>query len=129
MSKDKTMKCTDCLYYEACQSWIRHGTALWDDFHYSVEDCPFYEDKSSFVELPFKAGDKIFMIVGDIEAGTAFVDEGKVISVTYEHTGVWIYARYERGVSYHHKFGCGDCFFTIAEAEKVLEDMRKEDEK
>lgn len=74
---------------------------------------------------PCKYGDKIFMIVGDIEAGNAFVDEGKVISVTYEHTGVWIYARYECGLSYHHKFGCGDCFFTREEAEKTLKERKE----
>ena len=60
MSKDKTMKCADCLHYEACQSWVRHGTALWDDFHYSVEDCPFYEDKSAWVHLPCKVGDAVY---------------------------------------------------------------------
>ena len=60
MSKDKTMKCADCLHYEACQSWIRHGTALWDDFHYSVEDCPFYEDKLEWVHLTCKVGDIVY---------------------------------------------------------------------
>ena len=65
------------------------------------------------------------MIVGDIDAGTAFVDEGKVISVIYECTGVWISARYECGLFYHHKFGSGDYFFTIAEAEKALAERKE----
>ena len=69
------------------------------------------------------------MIVGNIEAGTAFVDEGKVISITYGHEGVWIYARYECGVSYHHDFGREDCFFTRAEAEKALEGRKEDDGK
>lgn len=30
-------------------------------------------------------------------------------------------ARYECGLSCHHKFGCGDCFFTREAAEKELE--------
>lgn len=68
------------------------------------------------------------MIVGDIKAGTAFADEGKVISVTYEHTRDWIYARYECELSYHHKVDYGDCFFPMAEAKKALEERKSGDE-
>ena len=106
------MNCKYCVHYEAC-------------YYHDFEECKWFKDKSEWVHLPCKCGDKIFMIVGNIEDGTAFVDEGKVISVIYEHTGMWIYARYESGLSYHHKFGCGDCFFTIAEAEKALEEREE----
>ena len=106
------MNCKYCVHYEAC-------------YYHDFEECKWFKDKSEWVHLPCKCGDKIFMIVGNIEDGTAFVDEGKVISVIYEHTGIWIYARYECGLSYHHKFGCGDCFFTIAEAEKALEEREE----
>lgn len=112
------MICENCLYNKNCQFLLKHRNG-------EAEGCTAFEDKSEWVHLPCKLGDKIFMIVGDIKAGTAFVDEGKVISVTYEHTGVWIYARYECGLSYHHKFGRGDCFFTVAEAEKTLDKQRK----
>ena len=117
------MTCKDCLHYEACNKFIWREMMLLE----SVADfvCGDYKDKSRFVELPCKAGDKIFMIVGDIDAGTAFVDEGKVISVIYECTGVWISARYECGLFYHHKFGSGDYFFTIAEAEKALAERKE----
>lgn len=36
-------KCKKCLHSHACEAWVRHGAALYDDFHYSVEDCPYYE--------------------------------------------------------------------------------------
>lgn len=36
------IKCKACLHEEACASWIRHGEAFYDDFEYSVEDCPYY---------------------------------------------------------------------------------------
>ena len=107
------MTCKDCLHLDVCQI-TTEGTV------FENKECSAFEDKSEWAHLPCKVGDKIFMIVGDIEAGTAFVDEGKVISVIYEYTGVWVYARYECGVSYHHKFGCRDCFFTREEAEKAL---------
>lgn len=122
------MTCKDCLHYEACKNTAYK--VYYDDICCKAfaETCINFSDKSEWVHLPCKIGDKIFMIVEDIESGTAFVDEGKVISVTYGHIGVWIYARYKRGVSYHHKVGCGDCFFTIAEAEKALEDRSKHHE-
>ena len=116
------MNCRDCLHYEVCESISKRESLA---TLYCAEECPCFKDKSDWAHLPCKCGDKIFMIVGDLETGTAFVDEGKVISVTYEHTGVWIYARYGSGLSYHHKFGCGDCFFHKEEAEKALAERKE----
>lgn len=123
------MNCKDCLFYDFCIDCndfdergnpIKYNRCEW-------EECECFKDKSRFVELPCKVGDKIFMIVGDIKEGTACVDEGTVVSVTYEQYATWIYARYEYGLHYYHKFGCGDYFFTKEEAEKALADKRKED--
>lgn len=35
-------KCGSCIHKDACAAWIRHGELLYDDFEYSVEDCPYY---------------------------------------------------------------------------------------
>ena len=40
----------DCMHFEACNAWIRHGTTLYDDFNYSVENCPYFEDKTEQVK-------------------------------------------------------------------------------
>lgn len=109
MSIDKTMKCADCLHYEACQSWIRHGTALWDDFHYSVEDCPFYEDKSEWIHLPCKVGDTFYApIRGEVceFECTGFMCIRKTILLIDE---------YNRAFSFNQ-----DAFLTREEAEKAL---------
>ena len=45
------MKCNDCIHKEACKSWIIHGETLYTDFDYSVEDCPFFQDKKRFAEV------------------------------------------------------------------------------
>lgn len=114
---DKKLKvCFDCINCDQCPTGLACS---------ANSACKMFKDKSNFVELPCKEGDKIFMIVGDIEAGDAFVDEGKVISVIYEGTGVWISARYGCGLFYHHKFGSGDYFFTIEEAEKALAERKE----
>lgn len=36
--------CNKCIHKDACEAWIRHGLALYDDFSFSTEDCPYYED-------------------------------------------------------------------------------------
>jgi hypothetical protein len=38
----RTEKCSSCIHKDACAAWIRHGETLYDDFAYSVEDCPYY---------------------------------------------------------------------------------------
>ena len=44
------MKCNNCFHKEVCNSWINHGKTLYDDFDYSVEDCPYYNGKMGFTE-------------------------------------------------------------------------------
>lgn len=41
------VKCNSCIHNEACKAWIRHGEILYDDFEYTVEDCPFYDKVSN----------------------------------------------------------------------------------
>lgn len=38
-------KCNTCIHREACAAWIRHGETLYDDFKYSVEECPHYQPR------------------------------------------------------------------------------------
>lgn len=38
-------RCERCIHERACESWIRHGKILYDDFDYSVEDCPFHSNR------------------------------------------------------------------------------------
>lgn len=35
--------CNNCIHEQSCQRWIRHGTTLYDDFDYSVKNCPYYQ--------------------------------------------------------------------------------------
>ena len=39
---DEEETCKDCLHVEACDAWVRHGATLYEDYHYSVEGCPFH---------------------------------------------------------------------------------------
>lgn len=44
-------KCNSCFHKDACDAWIRHGTTLYDDFCYSVENCPYYASESNVKEI------------------------------------------------------------------------------
>ena len=44
-------KCGSCVHLEACGAWIQHGSTLYDDFSYSVEDCPHYAPAADVVEV------------------------------------------------------------------------------
>ena len=92
------VNCIDCAHFEACQSWIRHGTALWDDFHYSVEDCPFYEDKSELVHLPCKVGDTAYFVsagsVHDFTVGTVMVEISEEGTLYYIVDKDWLWEGY-----------------------------------
>ena len=43
--------CTYCIHLNACQSWIRHGNTLYDDFAYSVGNCPYFKDGRNLAEV------------------------------------------------------------------------------
>lgn len=38
----KKIKCNSCFHKDACYAWIRHGSTLYDNYDYSVENCPYY---------------------------------------------------------------------------------------
>ena len=43
--------CQQCLHRDACLAWIGHGKALYDDFVFSVDGCPYFEDAVKVVEI------------------------------------------------------------------------------
>ncbi len=59
------MTCKDCIHYEVCREYDR---AFWghtsnkhsDLINAKPEDCPYFKDRSRFVELPCRVGDKVY---------------------------------------------------------------------
>lgn len=56
-------KCTFCIHNEACQAWIEHGKTLYDDFEYSVDDCPHfkYEVSGQWIYKPFEGDPSLWL--------------------------------------------------------------------
>lgn len=44
-------RCKTCFHKDACGAWIRHGIILYNDFQYSVENCPHYHSNENVVEV------------------------------------------------------------------------------
>ena len=87
------------------------------------------EDKianGTLVELPCKVGQKIWFVVE--YDGKHFLDEGEVGSVYKDNGGIWLSARYDSGLHYHHqaKDVGKKVFLTKEEAEKALAERSRE---
>ena len=39
---EKYENCTQCIHIKACEAWANHGVTLYDDFSYSVNNCPHF---------------------------------------------------------------------------------------
>ena len=51
------MTCKDCIHYEACKNLYEiHGDGLSGESHV----CDYFADRSQFVELPCRVGDKVY---------------------------------------------------------------------
>ena len=47
--------CKDCIHYEICDKWVSPCESFPE-----TEGCKCFKDKSYFVELPCKVGDKVY---------------------------------------------------------------------
>ena len=43
--------CKTCIHKEACAAWIHHGEILYNDFEYSVDNCPYYASTENIVPV------------------------------------------------------------------------------
>ncbi len=43
--------CKICTHLTACQAWVRHGKALYEDFEYSTDNCPQFRNNYDIVEV------------------------------------------------------------------------------
>ena len=48
---DKYERCKNCYHLSSCDVWVRHGTTLYDDYGYSVKNCPYYIPAADVVEV------------------------------------------------------------------------------
>ena len=78
-------KCDNCLCNPVC-----------DHNKYGWENCNNFKDKSLFVELPCEVGTPVFFICENE------IFEGKIVSFIKQHNVVYVYCRYDIGLTYYH---------------------------
>ena len=54
------MTCEDCVHYEVCVFYSEQwNISMWNT---SPQKCHMFKDKSKFIELPCRVGDKVYVI-------------------------------------------------------------------
>ena len=48
---NKKEPCKNCYHRAACDAWVRNATTLYDDYSYSVKNCPYYKPAADVVEV------------------------------------------------------------------------------
>lgn len=125
-------KCENCVKSDVCvhKANIKNDTYAYMGVNYDTEKCPHYKDKSLFVELPCKVGDKAYYLTSiDTldELNVIEIFEGKVCSISNDENILWIFCRYDNGLGFWHmERNIGkNLFFTKEEAERKLKEVGK----
>ena len=48
---DKKEPCKNCYHRAACDAWVRNATTQYDDYDYSVENCPYHIQTADVAEV------------------------------------------------------------------------------
>lgn len=74
------MTCKDCLHNEVCEAYSPRDT--WATQH-CAEDCVCFADRSEWVHLPCKVGDKAYFLCRNQETYEWYICEKKYTQLRY----------------------------------------------
>ena len=80
--------CIDCIHFEVCKDYIDIALKGIDDgiINYVSDGCKFCKDRSRFVELPCKVGDRLYVPIPK----SKYIAEYVVIAFWIEESGTII---------------------------------------
>lgn len=108
------MTCKDCLHYERCYSIYTR-----DMLDMTNGECVYFTDRSEWVHLPCKVGDKVWYITG---IGNNLIKPAIVKEIIIDGKGIKDLYVCDNGHNFERSF---DIFYlTYKEAEKALEGMK-----
>ena len=119
------MNCKDCLHFEVCESISKRESFA--TLH-CAEECPCFTYKSEWVHLPCKVGDVVYQVTRN------FISEFRVRFVEIATCGnLFLHTDLISVIVYTGEFFSESdigktVFLTREEAEKALEDNRREDD-
>lgn len=113
--------CAECVHVEVCKDYINAVLGDVDESQMCGDDCEFYKDRSRFVELPCKVGDRVYAAFPKAKAAVEYV----IVSIWVEEAGVSVRAVditfFTFGFFMAQEFG-KKLFFTKEEAEQALKE-------
>ena len=109
------MTCKDCLHYEKCFS--HYTRAMLEVVN---GNCAYFTNRSEWVHLPCKVGDKLYKVVPDFAKPRGSL---KIQEYTVVDSEIVVRVDNPYSVFEGHRIG-GDVFLTREEAERVLEGMK-----
>ena len=113
------MTCKDCIHYDVCSKLCRGidmNLFMKDDNTTASESCTDFKDKTKYIDLPCKVGDKVYYI-GGIHG--KLIKDATVIEITTNGDG-FAY-RVERNGMYFD-LQQEETYYTREEAETALKE-------
>ena len=107
------MTCKDCLHYEACCYWLNK-----EKKHLNCDDgfiCDNFTDRSEWVHLPCKVGDKVYQTDG-IRTYESTIREIEISSTNTVYC--------TENIAFDERAIGNSIFLAREEAEKALEGMK-----
>lgn len=101
--------CKDCLHLGVCEKYKRT-----DHLEELKDGCIFFKDRSKFIELPCKLGDKVFYFD---TAGTIY--KQTIFQFIYGGTGL----KLDSDVMFDSKLIGNEFFLSYEEAEQALKEQ------
>ncbi len=115
--------CKACLHYECCKTLNKDFIKKPKDYENNErmsEICTTFKDRSKFIELPCKIGDKVYVLSADDKIRVTSIE---IISM-FESSIIYLFN--DGGHCYKNDFG-KTVFLTKEEAEKELGERKKND--
>lgn len=119
------MTCKECMHYDICL--IRDELSDDESKVVSVLECERFKDRSRFVELPCKVGDKVYVVEEIAGEAKIIQDVVETIGIGYYADGINIY-QFDgiKTDGYFSDFG-KTVFLTREEAEQALKERENDD--
>lgn len=119
--------CKDCIHDKVCSEyfhvfWGHTANKHSDLINSDPKDCPYFKDRSRFVELPCKVGDTVYVIESIAGEEKIIQDHVETMGIGYYADGINIY-QFDgiKTDGYFSDFG-KTVFLTREEAEQALKE-------
>lgn len=117
------MTCKNCIYKEACNQHL-------DEINNPKFTCATFKDRSKFIELPCKLGDRLYAIngKGEIKSWEIICIRAIKSSIQWnpEHIEYTVGCRESKGIMWIHLDKTKNVYFSLEESEQALKEREQE---